>query len=206
VKVESEGGGSGYIVGHSSHVVAFTRDNLAHVIYPFGTRQADWAHDLPRLATERWGGPASEPARADIAVSDAYVAEPLSRERTALYFTVKNGGGSADDLTSVSTTVARVAEVHRTVTHGTHGDQGGMVGMEPVASLPVPARGTLRLAPGGFHVMLLDLLADLQPGDSVEITVGFRRAGKVVARALVVRYAEIDSVLAASSARSPGER
>lgn len=38
-----------YTIGHSSLVVAFTPDNLAHVIYPFGIRQTDWAHDLVRL-------------------------------------------------------------------------------------------------------------------------------------------------------------
>jgi len=53
VKVETEDGG--YAVGHSASVMAFTKDNLAHITYPFGTRQADWAHDLPELATESWG-------------------------------------------------------------------------------------------------------------------------------------------------------
>lgn len=43
-----------YLVGHSARVLAFTKDNLAHVAYPFGTRQADWAHDLPKLVDERW--------------------------------------------------------------------------------------------------------------------------------------------------------
>jgi protein SCO1/2 len=44
----------GYVVGHSARVLAFTKDNLAHIGYPFGTRQADWAHDLPLLVDERW--------------------------------------------------------------------------------------------------------------------------------------------------------
>jgi protein SCO1/2 len=39
-----------YEVGHAAQVLAFTRDDSAHVVYPFGTRQADWAHDLPLLA------------------------------------------------------------------------------------------------------------------------------------------------------------
>jgi protein SCO1 len=39
----------GYEVGHAAQVLAFTRDDSAHVVYPFGTRQADWAHDLPLL-------------------------------------------------------------------------------------------------------------------------------------------------------------
>lgn len=39
-----------YGIGHSTLVIAFTRDNLAHVFYPFGVRQADWAKDLQILA------------------------------------------------------------------------------------------------------------------------------------------------------------
>jgi protein SCO1/2 len=46
-----------YSVGHSSLVVAFTPDNLAHVVYPFGTRQEDWAHDLPELVRGGWSRP-----------------------------------------------------------------------------------------------------------------------------------------------------
>lgn len=40
---------STYTVGHSAMVLAYTRDNLAHVAYPFGIRQADWAKDLVLL-------------------------------------------------------------------------------------------------------------------------------------------------------------
>lgn len=41
---------STYTIGHSAIVLAFTRDNLAHVVYPFGVRQADWAKDLALMA------------------------------------------------------------------------------------------------------------------------------------------------------------
>jgi protein SCO1/2 len=47
-----------YFVGHSAAVVAFTADNRAHVIYPYGIRQEDWAHDLPLLVRGPWGGEA----------------------------------------------------------------------------------------------------------------------------------------------------
>lgn len=40
----------GYGMAHAAQVLAYTLDDLAHVAYPFGTRQADWAHDLPILA------------------------------------------------------------------------------------------------------------------------------------------------------------
>ncbi|MDH5284318.1 MAG: SCO family protein [Gemmatimonadota bacterium] len=39
----------GYTIGHSAIVLAFTRDNFAHVVYPFGIRQDDWARDLVLL-------------------------------------------------------------------------------------------------------------------------------------------------------------
>jgi len=39
-----------YVVGHASQVLGFSPDASIRVIYPFGTRQADWLHDIPRLA------------------------------------------------------------------------------------------------------------------------------------------------------------
>lgn len=43
-----------YAVNHAAFVIAYTRDNLAHVIYPVGVKQQDWVHDLTVLATEAW--------------------------------------------------------------------------------------------------------------------------------------------------------
>lgn len=47
----------GYTVGHAAQVLAFTPDDSAHLAYPFGTRQRDWAHDLERLAGNGWTKP-----------------------------------------------------------------------------------------------------------------------------------------------------
>jgi protein SCO1/2 len=41
--------GPDYAVGHASQVIAFPPGDEFRVIYPFGTRQADWQHDLPKL-------------------------------------------------------------------------------------------------------------------------------------------------------------
>jgi protein SCO1 len=43
-----------YEVGHAAFVLAYTKDNLAHVIYPGGVKEEDWVHDLPLLAKETW--------------------------------------------------------------------------------------------------------------------------------------------------------
>jgi len=46
--------GGHYAVGHANFVLAYTGDNLAHVIYPGGITQQDWLHDLPQLVHETW--------------------------------------------------------------------------------------------------------------------------------------------------------
>jgi protein SCO1 len=45
-----------YAVSHANFVLAYTKDNLAHVIYPGGVGKDDWVHDLPLLITETWIG------------------------------------------------------------------------------------------------------------------------------------------------------
>jgi protein SCO1/2 len=47
--VQERRSGGAYDVGHAAAVLAITPDGLVRVSYPFGTRQADWLHDLPRL-------------------------------------------------------------------------------------------------------------------------------------------------------------
>jgi protein SCO1/2 len=43
-----------YEVGHAAVVFAYSKDNLAHLIYPSGMTLEDWAHDLPYLVNEDW--------------------------------------------------------------------------------------------------------------------------------------------------------
>ena len=45
-----------YGVNHANFVVAYTKDNFAHVIYPGGVSKDDWVHDLPLLLQETWSG------------------------------------------------------------------------------------------------------------------------------------------------------
>ena len=46
--------GQDYGMSHASFVLAYTKDNLAHVIYPGGVTAVDWAQDLPLLVKETW--------------------------------------------------------------------------------------------------------------------------------------------------------
>ena len=42
-----------YLMGHSARVIAFTADGAGRYLYPFGTRQADWAAEIPALVAWR---------------------------------------------------------------------------------------------------------------------------------------------------------
>ena len=46
--------GGNYAVSHANFVLAYSKDNLAHVIYPGGISKDDWVHDLPMLIKETW--------------------------------------------------------------------------------------------------------------------------------------------------------
>jgi protein SCO1/2 len=43
-----------YAVSHANFVLAYSKDNLAHVIYPGGVNREDWVHDLPLLIKKTW--------------------------------------------------------------------------------------------------------------------------------------------------------
>ncbi len=174
------GTATNYIIGHASQILAFGFDNVARLAYPFGTRQADWAHDLPRLVRQ---GPALD-------LSAAIIAAPVGgADIAALYLTVSNRGSEDDELLAIATDAAEHAEIHRQVDHG------ALTTMEEVPALPIAAGGHLIMEPGGFHAMLMGIRRPLSPGDKVQIELTFRRAGRVAHHATVLPYAELESAL-----------
>jgi protein SCO1 len=43
-----------YGMGHAGFVLAYSKDDRTHLIYPSGITVEDWDHDLPLLAAETW--------------------------------------------------------------------------------------------------------------------------------------------------------
>jgi copper(I)-binding protein len=68
---------------------------------------------------------------------------------------------------------------------GDNSDMAGeMMGMRPVESIPVPAKGSATLEPGGYHVMLMNV-EPLEAGQKVTLTLTFEHAGTVQVEAEV---------------------
>ena len=140
------------------------------------------------------------PETIDLAVSQVLVTEPILGERAAMYFTVTNNGSAHDVLLGVATEAARVAEIHRTEV------ADGTIKIVPIAMLRIPAGTRVELAPGGYHVMLTQIDWTLEPGDRFDVTLRFRRAGELVARARVVAYDELEEYLESGRRDSRGTR
>jgi hypothetical protein len=75
-------------------------------------------------------------------------------------------------LTGVASPVADAAEVHSMTM------VGGTMKMRVVEALDLPARKAVKLAPGGYHVMLFNLKKPLVAGEKVPLTLVIEDAGK----------------------------
>ncbi|MEQ9163678.1 MAG: copper chaperone PCu(A)C, partial [Ilumatobacter fluminis] len=64
-----------------------------------------------------------------------------------------------------------------------------MVMQEMADGLPLPADETVSLEPGGYHVMLLDLVEPLETGDEFELTLDFENADDVTVTVTVAETA-----------------
>jgi len=89
---------------------------------------------------------------AEVTLSDAWVrALPPTQRVTAAYVTLHNTGPAAVTVVGGHSELTSKLEVHRSV------EDAGYVRMERVPALAVAAGETVKLAPGGVHLMLLDL-------------------------------------------------
>ena len=115
-----------------------------------------------------------------IEVKDAWVRSSAMMDRAgAAYLVITNGGAEADQLLSVSSDVAAVIELHESR------EVDGMMTMAPVPAIAVPANGQTELAPGGLHIMLIDLTRELTPGEPVTLNLTFEKAGAITVTASV---------------------
>jgi copper(I)-binding protein len=87
----------------------------------------------------------------------------------AAYMTITDQG-APDRLTGVSTPVAAAAELHESMANM------GTMKMRPLAGLDLRPGKPVTLAPGGYHVMLVDLKAPLKQGDTFPLTLQFEHA------------------------------
>jgi periplasmic copper chaperone A len=111
----------------------------------------------------------------DLVISQAWSrATPNGAKIGAGYFTIENKGKAADKLVGVSGEISGRIELHEMSMNN------GVMKMRAVdGGLAIDPGKTVKLAPGGYHLMMFDLKNPLKQGDKVPVTLEFEKAGKV---------------------------
>jgi copper(I)-binding protein len=107
-------------------------------------------------------------------VEDAWV-RPAAVEggNGAGFLTLINETGEKDALLSAEADFANSVEIHQSVM----GDNDTM-SMVPVDQIDLPRGETVKLEPGGYHIMLMGIDQALEPGSTVTIALNFEKAGR----------------------------
>ncbi len=117
-----------------------------------------------------------------VELREGYVRElPPGQSTSAAFMTIVNGSDRPAAIVAATSDAAQVAEIH------THRHVDGAMRMEQVKRLVVPAGQKIDLAPGGYHLMLINLKRSLRAGDSVAVTLIDEEGKSYSARLPVVK-------------------
>ncbi len=126
---------------------------LFHLPFVRLTAMALWLCGLPAGA-----------AAQDLMFEDAWIrAVPPGMGMTAGFGTVRNASSADIEIKAFASPEFGEVTLHRTE------QSEGMSRMREIPSLQVPAASEVELAPGGYHLMLMQPLADLRDGQIVTL-------------------------------------
>ena len=118
---------------------------------------------------------AQEVKAGDLVITQAWSrATPAGAKVAGGYLTIENKGAASDRLVSGSGDFAGKVEIHEMAMNN------GVMTMRPLdKGLAIEPGKTVKLAPGGYHLMLMDLKNPLKQGEKVPLELQFEKAGKV---------------------------
>src|ERR1700730_8519475 len=118
---------------------------------------------------------AEEVKAGDLVITQAWSrATPGGAKIGGGYLTIENKGSAPDRLTGGSADIAGKLEVHEMAMNN------GVMTMRPLdKGLTIEPGKTVKLAPGGYNLMMSDLKSPIKRGDKLPVTLEFEKAGKV---------------------------
>lgn len=109
-----------------------------------------------------------------IEVHQAWVRPTAQGENAAVYLTLHNHTDTSDELVGVSSTVADVVEIHESKM------VNDVMQMDMIPSLPIGADEEIIFAPGGLHIMLINIKQELVLGEHIGIVLKFKNHDDIV--------------------------
>lgn len=135
-------------------------------------------------------------ALAEVTVKGSWVrGTTLAQKATGAFMEITSSEDAA--VVSASSPVAGVVEIHSMKM------ENGVMKMRAMPKLPLPAGEPVKLAPGGNHVMMMDLKRQMKPGESVPITLKVEGKDKSV-KTIEVKAEVRELAAPASMDRGPG--
>ncbi len=131
----------------------------------------------------------SAPARADMIVTDLRARPSLGAAHNSIvWMTLRNTSSEPDRLLRAESTIADRAGLHVHVKERRDGRT--IMRMRPVPYVAIPAKGEIRLEPGGLHVMLIGVHRPLHPGDRFPLRLIFEHASPKEVTVPVLKLSE----------------
>jgi copper(I)-binding protein len=118
---------------------------------------------------------AAAPASVPVRVEHAWIRWLPAKLPAAGYAVIRNEGDAALHLTGASSPAYGMVMLHHS--RLAQGDST----MEMVDSLDIPAHGSVKLSPGGYHLMLMQPTHAIKPGDNVKVTLEFAGGARLQA-------------------------
>lgn len=106
-------------------------------------------------------------AAAGLSVSGAWFRALPAHLPAGGYFELHNGTTATVSLIGAESPACAAIMLHKSV------DTGGMTRMEKAPRIDVPAGGTVRFQPGGYHLMCMHPTAAMVRGATVPVTLQF---------------------------------
>lgn len=119
-------------------------------------------------------------------LSDVWIREAPAVARNNAAFLILKNGARKDVLLGVETPVAEVAEMHEMSM------AGGLMRMQRLPRIVLAPHAEIKFAPGGRHIMLINMKKPLKAGDRAPLTLNFRKAGRMTVQA-EVRVLEVEA-------------
>jgi copper(I)-binding protein len=108
------------------------------------------------------------------AVDNVWARPGIPGGTSAVYFEIRNLTDQSDTLLSARTDIAQAAELHVSKMN-----KQGVMTMEPLENVPVPALNKVDFTPGGMHVMLVNLKEALDVGQTFDLVLTFEKNGEI---------------------------
>jgi copper(I)-binding protein len=110
---------------------------------------------------------ATSAARAQVTVADAWIRSTVAgQQATGAFMQMVSARDTV--LVSAASPAARIVEIHEMKV------DGGVMRMHAIDQLALPAGKAVELKPGGYHLMLQNLVAPLKVGESIPVTLTFQ--------------------------------